>query len=244
MSVESGEPIAIHRIDPDKIKSIIKSARKYEYTLVIDILDQPREYRVIIDHGTSEPTNRPKAEDIDTIISPILRRHIEQKEKAVISYANDYRRLTKRVERTMEMPRETNNYSEFIETIIGDTRDTLIPAEVRDNPEYAKECHQALDLARLITLAYANPDNGREDIVGSIDTILGGEITRNVFDMTRAILISRAEMMNGSGYPYGLSKKNIPLEARIYTIIRSYEALYKEEKDPEGVHTRLKELNQ
>ncbi len=102
----------------DKIKSIEKSARKYEYTLVVDILGQPREYRVIIDHGTSEPKNRPKPAHIDTILNPILRRHIQKKENAVISYADDYRRLTERVERTMEMPRETDNYSEFIKMII------------------------------------------------------------------------------------------------------------------------------
>lgn len=228
----------------DKIKSIKKSARKYEYTLVVDILGQRRGYRVIIDHGTSEPKNRPKSAHIDTILNPILRRHIEQNEKAFISYADDYRRLTERVERTMEMPRETDNYTEFIEMIIGDTRDTSIPAEVLDNQEYAKECHQALDLARLLTLAYTTSDSSREDIIASIDTILGGEITRNVLDMTRAILISRAEMMSGSGYPYGLSKKDIPLEARIYTIIRSYEALCKEEKNPERVRIRLNEWNQ
>ena len=62
--------------------------------------------------------------------------------------------------------------------------------------------------------------------------------------MVRAILLSRSEMMNGSGYPFGLSKKNIPLEARIYTILRSYEALCHEEKDPRKVATRLAEWNQ
>ena len=31
--------------------------------------------------------------------------------------------------------------------------------------------------------------------------------------------------MNGTGFPYGLSKKNIPLLTRIYSLIRSYEAL-------------------
>ncbi len=62
--------------------------------------------------------------------------------------------------------------------------------------------------------------------------------------MTRAILISGSEMMNGSGYPYGLNKKDIPLEARIYTIIRSYEALCHIEQDVGKVVTRLTEWNQ
>ncbi len=62
--------------------------------------------------------------------------------------------------------------------------------------------------------------------------------------MTRAILISRTEMMSGSGCPFGLSKEDIPLEARIHTIIRAYEALCYEEQDPERVRTRLIEWNQ
>ncbi len=62
--------------------------------------------------------------------------------------------------------------------------------------------------------------------------------------MARAILISRSEMMNGSGYPFGLSKKNIPLEARIHTIIRSYESLCQREKDMGAVYARLHEWNQ
>lgn len=232
-------------MEAKKIKSIRKSAREYEYTLIVDILGQSRKYRVIIDYGTSEDQNRLKPSHIDTIINPMLIRHIEQKENAIISYANDYRKLTEKVEGTMEMPQETNNYTRFIEMIMGDTRDISIPAEVRDNPEYAKECHQALDLARLLTLAYANQDNSSEDIIASIDAILAGEITRNVLDMTRAILISRAEMMSGSGYPYGETKSDIPLEARIHTIIRSYEALCVEENnDPDKIRIRMNEWNQ
>lgn len=69
-------------------------------------------------------------------------------------------------------------------------------------------------------------------------------MSRIVLDMVYAILLSRSEMMNGSGYPFGLSKKNIPLEARIYTIVRSYEILCEEENDLEKVRIRLAEWNQ
>ena len=62
--------------------------------------------------------------------------------------------------------------------------------------------------------------------------------------MTRAILISRSEMMSGSGCPFGLSKNDIPLEARIYTIIRSYEALCHRYKDPAVMRALLSEWNQ
>ena len=43
--------------------------------------------------------------------------------------------------------------------------------------------------------------------------------------MVKTIIISRNETMNGSGYPFGLSKKRIPLECKLYSIIRAYEAL-------------------
>ncbi len=40
------------------------------------------------------------------------------------------------------------------------------------------------------------------------------------------ILLSRDETMNGLGYPTGLSKRHIPIEGRVYAIIRLYETLY------------------
>ncbi|MFZ2256287.1 MAG: HD domain-containing phosphohydrolase [Patescibacteria group bacterium] len=49
----------------------------------------------------------------------------------------------------------------------------------------------------------------------------------------KMILISRDETMNGLGYPYGLNKNDIPIEARIYSIIRNYESLSHDE-DSEG----------
>ncbi len=43
--------------------------------------------------------------------------------------------------------------------------------------------------------------------------------------MVTMLLLSRDETMNGLGYPFGVIKKDIPIEARIYSIIRLYEAL-------------------
>ncbi len=244
LSEESGEPITIHRMDARKIKSIRKSARKYEYTLKVDILGQSRKYRVIIDYGSSEDRNRPEEDHIKDIINPILVRHIEQKEDAVISYARDYRDITQKVEKTMRLVETPDDYSRFVEMVLSDTGNNSISAEVRDNPEYARECQQALELSRMLTLSHATWDNDRDRIVTSMDTILWGKITRGVLDMTRAILISRTEMMSGSGCPFGLSKDYIPLEARIHTIIRAYEALCHEEQEPERVRIRMNEWNQ
>lgn len=142
-------------MDARKIKSIRKSARKYEYTLKIDILGQSRKYRVIIDYGSSEDRNRPEEDHIKNIINPILVRHIVQKENAVISYARDYRDITRKAEKTMRLVVAHNDYSRFVEMVLSDTGNNSISAEVRDNPEYAKECQQALELSRMLTLSHA-----------------------------------------------------------------------------------------
>ncbi len=142
-------------MDARKIKSIRKSARKYEYTLKVDILGQSRKYRVIIDYGSSEDRNRPEEDHIKDIINPILVRHIEQKEDAVISYARDYRDITQKVEKTMRLFETPDDYSRFVEMALSDTGNNSISAEVRDNPEYARECQQALDLSRMLTLSHA-----------------------------------------------------------------------------------------
>lgn len=142
-------------MDARKIKSIRKSARKYEYTLKVDILGQSRKYRVIIDYGSSEDRNRPEEDHIKDIINPILVRHIEQKEDAVISYARDYRDITQKVEKTMRLVETPDDYSRFVEMVLSDTGNNSISAEVRDNPEYARECQQALELSRMLTLSHA-----------------------------------------------------------------------------------------
>lgn len=96
--------------------------------------------------------NRPKRSHIENIIKPILCRHIEQKEHAFTTYAYDYRKITKRVESTLVVPENPNRYDLFIKMVIRDRSDASIPPEVRDNPEYLRECRQAIDISRLLTL--------------------------------------------------------------------------------------------
>ncbi len=105
VSEESGEPITIHRMDARKIKSIRKSARKYEYTLKVDILGQSRKYRVIIDYGSSEDRNRPEEDHIKNIINPILVRHIEQKKKILLSMLVITEILLGKLRRLWEWPK-------------------------------------------------------------------------------------------------------------------------------------------
>lgn len=70
-----------------------------------------------------------------------------------------------------------------------------------------------------------------------MDRLMDGKIDRRVLQMTKTMLLSRNETMNGSGYPFGLSKQNIPLAGRIYTIIRAYEALCAMQLPKQAIHT-------
>ena len=62
-------------------------------------------------------------------------------------------------------------------------------------------------------------------IIEYIHTINQWKIRRRVMNLVRAMLISQNETMNGTGYPFWISKKDIPAECRIYNIIRAYDAI-------------------
>lgn len=48
-------------------------------------------------------------------------------------------------------------------------------------------------------------------------------VDTEVLVMAKSMLLSCDETMVGSGYPFHLSKENIPLEGRLFSIIRAYE---------------------
>ena len=81
-----------------------------------------------------------------------MRHHIEQKENACISFASDYREATRRIESTMDAPREPNRYDDFLKMVMSDTAHTLIPTEAREDPDYMRECLQAIDISRILRL--------------------------------------------------------------------------------------------
>jgi len=66
---------------------------------------------------------------------------------------------------------------------------------------------------------------------------------REVLDKVKSMILSCNETMNGLGFPFGLTKKTIPLEGRIYPIIRAYEAL-STENPPEHVRKTMQEWAQ
>ncbi len=158
-------------MDYQEVGSVRKTSRELEYTLEVSIFDKPRKYRVIIDHGTLELMNQIKLAHIENIINPILRHYIEQKEYAFTSYATDYRNITRQAESTMNVPAQPNRYDDFIRTIMGGTSDTSISTEIQEDPEYLKECLQAIDISRILTLKRTTYLS-QIDLIQDIDRIL------------------------------------------------------------------------
>jgi putative nucleotidyltransferase with HDIG domain len=57
--------------------------------------------------------------------------------------------------------------------------------------------------------------------------VTGFEIVKGVsfLDKASALIISHHERFDGSGYPYGLTGKEVPLEARLFSVIDTYDAM-------------------
>ncbi len=151
------------------MEDIRRSSREIEYTLEVTIFDKPRKYRIIIDHGSAEPLNQIKSSHLKNIVAPILRRHIEQKEYAFTSFASDYRAITRDAEREMQIPSEPQRYDGLLKAVIRDIPTTSIPIEALEDPAYMRECMQAIDISRILTLR-RTPEN-EDDRAGTIEAI-------------------------------------------------------------------------
>jgi len=76
-----------------------------------------------------------------------------------------------------------------------------------------EDCCRAFDICQRIDFSFAKRGVSYErTLLYELDSVLSGVVERRVLHMVTSILLSRNETMNGAGYPYGLSKKNIPLE--------------------------------
>lgn len=160
-------------MDPEKIGDIRRYSQGFEYTLEVTIFGKPRKYRVLIDQGSAEPLNQFKSAHIETIISPILRRYIELKEYAFTSFASDYRGVTRTAEREMRAPEAPQRYDGFLEAVIRDIPRTSIPIEALEDPWYMRECLQAIDISRILTLTRTpETEEGRASTIETIDRIL------------------------------------------------------------------------
>jgi HD-GYP domain-containing protein (c-di-GMP phosphodiesterase class II) len=126
---------------------------------------------------------------------------------------------------------------------------TTLASALRENPNYKQKISPSL--VRLIGISSALHDIGKVGIADSIlrkpgkltdderremqtHSVIGGdcltEIERrlgrsNFLEMAREIAMAHHERWDGSGYPNGLSREEIPLAARIVSIADVYDAL-------------------
>lgn len=84
-----------------------------------------------------------------------------------------------------------------------------------------RHCFIGCDILRHPSTESLTPDQLFTEIIASAQE----ENIPSLLDMARIIALCHHEKWNGSGYPLGLAKSNIPLVARIVAVIDVYDAL-------------------
>ena len=221
-SENSGEVVVRHNINQSDIQTTeyIPISR---YRTEVNIFDRKNWYVIAIDHGSNETNNQINESDWNDYIKPIIDIYIEQLESALFHQKYENIVSIRSIEKQRKKPQEHYEYGAFLESLIASQ---LVPWTHESREKYIDNLRKAIDISRLITLSHSgNRYIKKVDLAQAIDHILGWRITRRIYDLVKSIILSRDETMDGLGYPSGLSKADIPIEARIYSIIRSYEAL-------------------
>ena len=229
ISDDSGEIVTNHRIDTSDLDGLRNSSLPTIRHTTIRPFDRTRTYSVIIDLGSVEPANQIADHHWENFIQKIINIYIEKKEidfcinqHAII---DEIKSIEKEMEAVDTITSGWNDYRGFIESVKW-AMDPTISHESACDPEYIDNLLRALDICKIVTLQHSgNKHIQIEDIPQQIDHIIWWRMSSRVLDMVTMILLSRDETMNGLGYPFGVIKKDIPIEARIYSIIRLYEAL-------------------
>lgn len=188
----------------------------HAYDIRVDIFGKSTDYTVIIKKEFGSLFGE---HQLKNIINPRIERYIKNKEHFFFISAADNAYTIEMAESSMDMPRETNDYSAFIKSVIANSMDSVGLHESED--VYVGNFMQALDICRIITL---QPQIHRKKLLSEIDRILWWRVKRRVLDIVNYMLLSRNETMNGAG-SLGMNKWQIPLEWKIYSVIRAYEAL-------------------
>ena len=98
---------------------MLEQSREYRYSIVVKAFNRKsRNYSIVIDRGTSEKLNQLKPEHLETIINPMIRRHIQVKEDSFVTFVREYDASVIECEKNMRMPPERPDYSEFISSVI------------------------------------------------------------------------------------------------------------------------------
>jgi broad specificity phosphatase PhoE len=223
VSQESDEVLINHGFETSDIKNLLQLSKHIRYATV-NIFDNQKRYSILIDRGSDEDLNQLNNLPIQHIIEKIVEKWIKVREYSLSWDASDNNATIDSVESNIMNLSQRGNYNNFISLVIKKYWKLWSSKEIEID---AMENYiQAINICRIVRVNYMKDDLlSKENISQQIDTILWGRICRKVLQLAQTMLLSNTETMNGSGYPYGLGKKDIPLGGRIYSIIRVYEAL-------------------
>lgn len=201
------EIIAQHHIWNDGVLSGAHVRR-----VLVTIFDKKKEYEYMVDRWSIDGRGQFTEGEYLDIIEPMISLYIEKREYAFFIWMIDNISLIEEHESQNTEHVPPKRYHIFIQKVLD-----KFPVHGWDVGRYIN----AIDIYREIICGHTTTEKSLE----YIDRVLGWEINREVLWLVQIILLSEHETMNGGGYPYWLSKKNIPLIWRIYAIIRAYRAL-------------------
>jgi hypothetical protein len=69
----------------------------------------------------------------------------------------------------MRAPAEPQRYDDFLQAVIRDIPPSSMPIEALEDPAYIRECLQAIDISRILTLR--RTPEAEEDRAGTIEAI-------------------------------------------------------------------------
>jgi putative nucleotidyltransferase with HDIG domain len=122
----------------------------------------------------------------------------------------------------------TKEHSEITSQLAGEIAKELnLDPITQKNLMYGAMLH---DLGKLIIessiLGKKGPLNENEWEVMRHHPIVGAELVEDIpeMEMIRRIILQHHERLNGTGYPYGLTAENIPLESRIMAVVDVFHA--------------------
>ena len=229
ISDDSGEIVSKHRIDTSDLDGLRHPSLPNIRHTTIRPFDKTRTYSVIIDLGSVEPANQIADHHWENFIQKIINIYIEKKEIEFCinqhTIIDEISSIEKQMEAVDIVSSQWNDYRIFIESVIW-LMDPTISHKYVNDPEYIDNLLRALDICQNLTLQHSgNKYFQTQNLPRQIDHILWWRMNSRVLGIVTTILLSHHETMNGLGYPYGLIKKDIPIEARIFSIIQLYAAL-------------------
>jgi hypothetical protein len=186
----------------------------------ISIFDKKREYTVYINRWWIGKINTFNLSYFEEIIYPIIDTFIQKKEYALFMDVSDHGACIKEFEWKIDNIIPGRDYRSFIETVLRSDWNTVSEKDITI-------CQKSIDICRIISWKYnENNDFSVDEIVEPLDLLLWWTVQRCILSQVKSNILHRNETMNGTGYPFWLYKNMIPINARIYMVIRAYEWLF------------------